>query len=127
MGSSRPGFNYSSVSNRWELRGKGGKILRVFDDAQADIGVGRTFTRIGSPAAIAAVGSMGNLGSIPCSGVAANDMVFAVPLTAVPTGVILSNIRASGAGNVNFVAKADDAVASMPAMGWRVFVTRAIP
>jgi len=32
MGSSRPSFKYNSVSNQWEVRGKGGQILQKFND-----------------------------------------------------------------------------------------------
>ena len=126
--SSRPNFHYNSVTNRWELRGKGGKVLQAFSDAQADLGVDRMFTRIGSPAALTAIGSITVIGSIPVTGVRTGDAITANPLTALPAGVFIGGIRVSGNDNVNFYAgNLNNAVTgSLPAMGWRVVVMRAI-
>ena len=126
MGSSRPSQHYNSVNNRWEIRGKAGKLLGAFDDYQADIGPLRMFHRVGSPAALAAIGTNPSIGSIPVIGVRANDGIFAIPRVALPAGILVGNFRVSGSENVNFHAgNFNNAVTgSLAGFGWDVWVMR---
>jgi len=103
-------------------------MLMGIDDYSSDKGITRTFTRVGSPATLAAIGTNPSVGSIPCVGVALKDMVIAVPHVALPDGVFVSGFRVSGADNVNFSAgNTDDAVTgSLVGAGWSVLVTRAL-
>lgn len=125
MGSSRPSFHYNSVTNRWELSGKGGVLKLAIPDANTAIT--SILAAVASNAAIAALGSYSsNVGSLLVTGARVGDTVIATPKTAPPTNVFVCNAMVSGSNNVNFRAVNVDiaVVASYPAMGWDVMLLK---
>ena len=126
-GSSRPSINYNPVTNRWEIRGKGGVLRFAVDDASNPIG--KITAALGSNAALASIGSYSvKVGSIAITGVGTADAVFATPRVALPSNVFVGGINVSGNGNINFSAINMNAavIASMPAMGWDIIAIRRI-
>jgi len=125
--SSRPSFKYEPRYNAWMLRGKEGKLVAKFPDENTGGAIAQRYTRIGSSAAVD-VGSTMVVASIPFTGVAAGDIVSAVPKGSLPAGLFVGGFRVSGADNVNaYVGNLDDATAaSLPAIGWDVTIERPI-
>lgn len=121
MGSSRPSWHYVSASNRWELRGKSGKLRLAVNDN--DFMYGKVI--VGSNAAID-VGTDPGVASIPVIGVLSGDIVIANPIGSLSPGLSISPARVTGTNNINvYVVNTDDATtASLPAMGWDVHVIK---
>ena len=125
--SSRPSFQYSSVSNRWELRGKGGKLLQVFPDGNAGNVLGKvTLNVVGSSAGVAAAG-IGSIGVVVgtitnCTGLAVGDVVFGNPVSAMGVnagGFAGFHIPTTNTLNVY-------STGTLPAMGWDIIAFRPV-
>lgn len=108
MGSSRPGLKYNSITQRWEVIGKGGVVKASFGDSgltkvtQLEVGAtGKKVTKLyGFVATLVAnttIGSgvmgVGTLQSatgsgVGCSEIAIGDMIFGNPKVALTSVVI---------------------------------------
>lgn len=122
MGSSRPGIHYNAVTNRWEIRGKTGRLVQAFDDAQqAPV---RIFSFVGSSAAIANTGSLMLVGTITGgTGLKIGDKVFASPKVEL-SAAILGGFHIPTTNTLNFYVASPDGVGSMRAMSWDVFAIK---
>ena len=108
-GSSRPGLRYNSITQRWEVVGKGGQLLASFGDNnltklnQLEVGAtGDTFTKaykfVATLSAAVAIASGAALGvgtlqsttgsGVGCSELAIADFVMGNPKTALSSVVI---------------------------------------
>lgn len=111
---------YNPRQNRWEIRGKGGTLLKTITDDSNPTGIVRTF--VGSTAAInAGIASLSVATLAGASGkVQLGDLVFVTAKTQNTKG-----------GHVAVSVPSNDLVlltvfGSLPAMGWDAYVIRPI-
>ena len=121
-----PISKYISKSNRWEIRGKSGKLKMTIDDSNP-AAIGKMYAAVGSNVAFDVGSYSVAVGSIPLTGVKAGDVVIGNPKTALGANIGIAGLMVSGNDNVNVYAVNSAAAAgSLPAMGWDLLSIRRI-
>ncbi len=123
MGSSRPGIHYNSVSNRWEILGKGGALRFTIPDTNSPIG--QILHMVGSSAALAMTATYGRvIGTIAgMTSVRRGDVIMATPRITVATYGI-TGFAVPSNSLVNFYAQETTGLATgtLASLSWDVLV-----
>ncbi len=124
---SRASFHYNSVANRWELRGKGGRLIQAFDDAAQGVPA-KAMILVGSSIATSVASLSTAVATIAISDnpLKRGDVVFGNPIAA---------LTASTVGIAGFVVPSDGllhayaigprgAPGTLAATGWDIYAVR---
>lgn len=144
----RPRIKYNSLSNQWELRGKGGAIKATFQDdgdnqllGNIEVGasgdkITKMFAFVATLAAAVAIGSgvvaLGTLQSatgsgVGCADLAVGDMVFGQPkanLTTPNVNITGFNVPTTSTLNVFMQGAGVNGVGSLIATGFNIWAVR---
>ncbi len=123
----RPSFHYNSVANKWELRGKGGRLIQAFDDGAQGV-PNKTMILVGSSIATSIASMSTAVATIAIDGnpLKRGDVVFGNPIIA---------LTASTVGIAGFVVPSDGlllayaigprgAAGTLAVTGWDIFAMR---
>ena len=128
MGSSRPSMVYNSVTNRWEIRGKGGDLKFAIDDANSGP-ILKIFSFVGSSPAIGSIGwNLGLVATISgATSLLRGDKVICDPRPPIlaNNNMAFSHFQVPSNAVLSFLVHAIGTVGgSLPATGWDVLAFR---
>lgn len=120
------GFRYNPISNRWELRGKGGRLIRAFDDGNQGVPlkemilVGSSLnTGVGSHATAVATIAISN------NPLLRGDVVYGNSIAALPSNMGVGGFVVPSNGLLHVtVVNPVDATATLTARGWDLYAIR---
>lgn len=120
------GFRYNSVSNRWELLGKGGRLIRAFDDGNQGVPL-KEMVLVGS-SANTGIGSLNTaVATITISGnpLRRGDVVYGNSIAALPTNVGIGGFVVPSNGLLLVTAiNPQSGTATLTARGWDIYAIR---
>jgi len=128
MGSTRPSIAYNSVTNRWEIKGKGGVLKLALDDGSSGVPL-KMFSFVGSSPAIGSIGDQLGLVATISGGkdLLVGDKVFCNPRPPLLAAgrMAFSHFQVPSNAILSFsVHCIGTAGGSLSAMGWDVFAIR---
>ena len=121
------GFRYNSISNRWELLGKGGRLIRAFDDGNQGVPV-KEMIVVGSniSTSIASMSTAIATIAIADNPLKRGDIVFGNPKSAVTANTVgIAGFAVPSDGLLHVYAIGPrGAAATLAAMGWDIYAIR---
>jgi hypothetical protein len=119
-------FHYNAIANRWELLGKGGRLIRAFDDGNQGVPV-KEMILVGSSIAT----SLGTLSTtVATIAIGANplkrgDVVYGNPVAAFASNVGISGFVVPSNGLLTVLALNPTVTpGTLPASGWNIYAIR---